>query len=187
MELSRVQTQHKLPAFPTEIAMPNPFPGMNPYLEHPDFWPEVHHLLISAIKEWLTPQLRPKYRVAIKKRIYEIKGENSLLVAIPDLSIQQKRGSASSDCRILVSRSNQRPIADLYLFNIPDRIPAFSLPLRPEDVEPVLDLQVLINQLYDRAGYDFEIDYTVEPLPPLSQANAIWADALLRERNLRES
>ena len=71
--------------------MPNPFPGMNPYLEHPDFWPEVHHLLISAIKESLTPQLRPKYRVAIEKRIYEIQGENSLLVAIPDVSIQQKR------------------------------------------------------------------------------------------------
>lgn len=77
-----------------------------------------------------------------------------------------------SDFRVLVSRSNRRPIADLYLFNLPDRIPAFSLPLRPEDVEPVLDLQVLINQLYDRAGYDFEIDYTTEPSPPLSETDS---------------
>ncbi|MGL5058451.1 MAG: DUF4058 family protein [Microcoleus sp.] len=23
--------------------MPSPFPGMNPYLENPEFWPEVHH------------------------------------------------------------------------------------------------------------------------------------------------
>ncbi|NJK66678.1 MAG: DUF4058 family protein [Microcoleus sp. CSU_2_2] len=261
--------------------MPNPFPGMNPYLESPDFWPEVHHLLISAIKESLTPQLRPKYRVAIEKRIYEIQGENSVLVAIPDVSIQQKRyptnpvssnvvvasrtveplkvripvseefregylevldmttkevvtvievlspankrrgegrqkydnkrnkifdssthlveidllrggeplpvfgDSHESECRILVSRSNQRPIADLYLFNICDRIPAFPLPLRREDVEPVLDLQVLINQVYDRAGYDFEIDYTAEPVPPLSESNAVWANALLRETGLR--
>ncbi len=261
--------------------MPNPFPGMNPYLEHPDFWPEVHHLLISAIKESLTPQLRPKYRVAIEKRIYEIQGETSLLVAIPDVSIQQKRyptnpvssniavasrtveplkviiqgseefregylevidmatkevvtvievlspankrrgegrekygnkrhkifdtsthlveidllrggeplpvfgGYNESDCRILVSRSNQRPIADLYLFNIPDPIPAFPLPLRPEDVEPVLDLQALINQVYDRAGYDFEIDYTAEPVPPLAEPDTAWADTLLRETGLR--
>ena len=262
--------------------MPNPFTGMNPYLEHPDFWPEVHHLLISVIKELLTPQLRPKYRVAIKKRIYEIKGENSLLVAIPDVSIQQKRRPASaiasnavavasrtvqplkvripvseefregylevidmatkevvtvievlspankrrgegrekydnernkifdssthlveidllrggeplpvfghshkSDCRVLVSRSNQRPIADLYLFNLPDTIPAFPLPLRPEDVEPVLDLQGLINQVYDRAGYDFEIDYTADAVPPLSGTDAVWADSLLRDRALR--
>ncbi|WP_256529506.1 DUF4058 family protein [Limnofasciculus baicalensis] len=24
--------------------MPSPFPGMNPYLEHPDLWPGVHRL-----------------------------------------------------------------------------------------------------------------------------------------------
>lgn len=30
--------------------MANPFPGMNPYLESPDFWPQVHHLLISSIE-----------------------------------------------------------------------------------------------------------------------------------------
>lgn len=29
--------------------MSSPFPGMNPYLEHPDFWPGVHHLLISEL------------------------------------------------------------------------------------------------------------------------------------------
>ena len=60
--------------------MPNPFPGMNPYLESPDFWPEVHHLLIGILQESLVPQLVPKYRVAIEKRIYEIKEEQSLLV-----------------------------------------------------------------------------------------------------------
>ncbi len=52
--------------------MPSPFPGMDPYLEHPDFWPEVHHWLITLIAETLVPQVRPKYRVAIEKRIYEI-------------------------------------------------------------------------------------------------------------------
>ncbi|MEM9152890.1 MAG: DUF4058 family protein [Cyanobacteria bacterium P01_F01_bin.3] len=24
------------------VTMPSPFPGMDPYLEHPDVWPEVH-------------------------------------------------------------------------------------------------------------------------------------------------
>ncbi len=28
--------------------MLSPFPGMDPYLEHPQLWPEVHHLLLSA-------------------------------------------------------------------------------------------------------------------------------------------
>ncbi len=83
--------------------MPNPFPGMNPYLESPDFWPEVHHLLIGMIQESLVPQLVPKYRVAIEKRIYEIKGEQSLLVGIPDVSIQRNpipRNSTTSNVAV---------------------------------------------------------------------------------------
>ena len=40
--------------------MSDTFPGMNPYLEHPDFWPRVHHWLISEIARFLSPQLRPK-------------------------------------------------------------------------------------------------------------------------------
>jgi Protein of unknown function (DUF4058) len=260
--------------------MPNPFPGMNPYLESPDFWPEVHHSLISMLQESLVPQLVPKYRVAIEKRIYEIKGEQSLLVGIPDVSIQrnptprnfnssnvavatrtaplkvqlpmfeevreayleirdiaskevvtvievlspankrpgkgremyeEKRdkvfGSRShlveidllriyqslpvfgdnidGNYRILVSRADCRPVADLYLFNLPDAIPAFPLPLRDGDVEPLVDLQTLLNTVYDRAAYDFTLDYTPEPVPPLAEPDSVWADSLLRETGVR--
>ncbi len=62
--------------------MPSPFPGMNPYLENPEIWPEVHHLLISILAETLNPQLLPKYRVAVEKRIYETTADDSLLVGI---------------------------------------------------------------------------------------------------------
>ena len=121
MALSRVQTQHKLPAFPTKMAMPNPFSGMNPYLESPELWRSVHNRLIVAI-------------------------------------------------------------ADLYLFNLPDMIPAFALPLRAGDAEPIVDLQRLLNGVYDRAAYNFRIDYTAAPLAALSETDAGWADVLLRER-----
>ncbi|MBD1925952.1 DUF4058 family protein [Trichocoleus sp. FACHB-90] len=36
--------------------MPSPFPGMNPYLEHPDFWTGIYHLLISKLLNLLAPQ-----------------------------------------------------------------------------------------------------------------------------------
>jgi len=87
--------------------------------------------------------------------------------------------------RILVSRGDCRPVADLYLFNLPDAIPAFPLPLRSGDVEPIVDLQGLLNGVYDRAAYDFRIDYTTEPVPALSEPDAVWADAWLRETGLR--
>ena len=76
--------------------MPSPFPGMNPYLEHPDFWSDFHNRLIVALANVLTPQLLPKYRVTTDKRIYEIIGSNALLVGRPDLLLQRSRNSTLS-------------------------------------------------------------------------------------------
>jgi hypothetical protein len=261
--------------------MPSPFPGVDPYLEHPDFWPGIHNLLIAEIARFLSPQLRPKYRVAVEVRMYETSGENSLAVSIPDITVQ-RRSTASNPSmpnvavlsaavqpvkvtlpipeivreaylaikqvekkevvttieilsptnkrpgkgremyekkreqilgsrthlieidllrrgesmpvfgnnidslyRILVCRGNRLPAGDMYAFNLQNSIPAFPVPLRPEDAEPIVDLQMLFNQVYDIAGYDMEIDYSREPIPPLSETDAAWADAWLRDRGLR--
>jgi Protein of unknown function (DUF4058) len=67
--------------------MSSPFPGMNPYLEHPDLWSEVHNRLIVAIADEITSHLSQKYRVAIEKRTYKFDSEDSLLIGIPDVAI----------------------------------------------------------------------------------------------------
>lgn len=90
-----------------------------------------------------------------------------------------------SHYRILVSRGNRRPQADLYAFNLQNIMPVFPLPLRLDDVEPMIDLQSLLNGIYDIAAYDLKIDYSKEVVPLLSEADAIWADAWLREQGLR--
>ncbi|MEG4282633.1 DUF4058 family protein [Microcoleus sp. A006_D1] len=59
--------------------MPSPFPGIDPYLEHPELWPGIHHLLINQIARFLCPQLRPKYLVDVKVRIYETLDDDTLL------------------------------------------------------------------------------------------------------------
>lgn len=261
--------------------MPSPFPGMNPYLEHPELWPGVHHLLISEIARVLSPLLRPKYRVAVEVRMYETSGERSLLVGIPDVTVQRRVSASTapmpnvavlstaaqpvtvtipmpeiikegylqikdvetkevitsieilsptnkrsgkgrqmyeekrqqvlgsrthlveidllrggepmpfysngveSDYRILVCRGDRRPYADLYAFNLPEVMPSFSLPLSAGDREPILDLQMLLNEVYDISDYDMAINYNKEPMPALSEADAIFADALLREKGCR--
>ena len=50
--------------------MHNPFLGMNPYLEQPGLWPQVHNRLIVAIADEITPQIAPQYRVSIEEQIY---------------------------------------------------------------------------------------------------------------------
>ncbi len=267
--------------------MPSPFPGMDPYLENPDFWQETHHWLISAIAASLVPQIRPKYEIAIDKRIYEITDPNdsnsdSLLVGIPDVAIKRQsntpdvptrsvatltvtvpttvkvpspekikqtylevrematkqvvtaieilspvnkrsgegrltylkkrqsilgslthlveidllrtwepmpviNNSIQSGYRVLVSRSDRRPFAELYAFNLRDSLPIFLLPLRDEDVEPIVNLPELFAGIYDRAGYDYRIDYDRDPIPSLSEQDLVWTKKLLQETGLRNN
>jgi hypothetical protein len=90
-----------------------------------------------------------------------------------------------SHYRIVVSRSSERPQADLYAFNLQQEIPSFPLPLQAEDIEPVINLQDLLHRLYDQGSYDLAIDYRTEPILPLSAADAAWVDKVLREQGLR--
>lgn len=39
--------------------MPSPFPGMHPHLEAPGLWADVHNSLLVALRDDLTPRLRP--------------------------------------------------------------------------------------------------------------------------------
>lgn len=51
--------------------MPSPFPGMDPYLENPITWPNLHLLLIAATNSQLKPLLRPRgYLVTIGERVW---------------------------------------------------------------------------------------------------------------------
>ena len=261
--------------------MPSPFPGMNPYLEASQLWPDLHHRLITAIADLLAPQLEPKYIVAIERRVYEVVDETPLLVGLPDVMVQRstttpeqtntnvatlsppaqpitvtvpipetvrqgyleirqvgnnqvitaieilspvnkrpgkgretyeaKRQNVltslthlveidllrqwepmpilepniQSHYRILVSRRQRRPLADLYAFNLQHSIPTFPLPLLAGDAEPVIDLKALLDLIYDRAVYRLQINYNNEPVPALTEEDATWADTLLTEQGNR--
>lgn len=251
--------------------MGNPFPGMNPYLEQPELWHQVHNRLIVAIADDLTPQIAPKYRVSIEERVFK-SVDDILLVGIADVAVanrnttdtgttlttakltepskvrvpipeqlterflevratqskevvavieilspknkrskegraayESKRqkilasatnlveidllrqgesmpifGATAADYSILVSRSYNRPDADLYTFNLKNPIPVFPVPLREGESEPIVDLQKLLNQVYERARFDLAIDYT-QPLKILrSSEEEAWIRELLQ-------
>ena len=44
---------------------------MNPYLEHPELWHQVHNRLIVGIADAIADQIAPQYRVSIEQRIYQ--------------------------------------------------------------------------------------------------------------------
>jgi hypothetical protein len=264
--------------------MPSPFPGMDPYLEEPGLWPDVHHELISETRALLNTILRPKYYVRIEQRVY-ISDENDSgrLVMAPDLRIalppgregaaflpgggtavevaepieaitlieeeiresyieivdrvdrsvvtvieilgptnkvpgsrgresyERKRqevmrspthlveidllrrglpipvygGIPPHEYLIHVSRAGRRPRASLWPIRLSQKPPPIKVPLKPEDGDVVLDLQAVLATAYDRAGYDLEIDYAGEPVPPLDEGWSDWAHQLLRQKGLR--
>ncbi len=47
-----------------------PFPGMDPYLEHPVLWESVHARLIVALANQLQPRLDPRYVASIEERVF---------------------------------------------------------------------------------------------------------------------
>lgn len=260
--------------------MPSPFPGMNPYLEHPALWPDVHDSLMVALRDALTLMLRPRYYVSVEERTYIVDAlGGSVFSGRPDVAVvtrvptldtalapaavatiepkivqlplpdeiretylevrepvsgevvtvieilsptnkrpgegrrlyEEKRfrllgtlthlveidllradapmpmygDGHQTDYRILISRADRRPSAQLYAFTVRDPIPTFPLPLRRGDAEPSVDLNTLLHELYDRAAYDLRINYAGDPTPPLKESDATWANALLHAAGVR--
>jgi len=84
----------------------------------------------------------------------------------------------SSHYRILVSRSIDRPQAQLYGFNVQRSIPTVPIPLERGDEEPLLDLQRLLDEVYEQAGFDLTIDYSQAPIPALPKEDQLWWAAI---------
>ena len=251
------------------------FPGMNPYLERPSLWSEVHSWLMVELARTLNPLLIPHYRAEVEKRVYM----DMVLVGIPDASVlpssgdrvtreslplahgatataiipqpirvqlpieaeiteryleirevkteqvvtvvevlspKNKRsgegrqqylakrqtilssathlveidllrrgeimpimGAIASDYQILISRSELRPDAELFPFNLRAPIPQFALPLGQGAEEPIVNLNQILQQVYEQAALDLAIDYTAQPDPPLSDQDFQWVQTFV--------
>ncbi len=100
--------------------MPSPFPGMDPYLEKPSFWPDVHHELISGIRATLTKQLHPRYQVRIEKRVYLSGPQDPGRGAwIPDLYLigASKRKPSTPAARSTTAMEVAEPVLAITLVN----------------------------------------------------------------------
>src|SRR6266404_5554762 len=99
--------------------MPSPFPGMDPYLEAPDIWPDFHDHLASEIGAHLNQILPPQYFARLEMRpeigisevrvvrepfrhhyieIREADREHKLITLIEILSPSNKRHGPDREC-----------------------------------------------------------------------------------------
>ena len=72
----------------------SPFPGMDPYLESPDLWPDVHNSLMNIFREQLGDLLAPKYIAELDTQIVIDRFPDepgSVERVVPDVAITQPR------------------------------------------------------------------------------------------------
>lgn len=167
---------------PETVAVPMPIEIKERYLEVREMGTDE----VIAVIELLSPKNKRagEGRTAYQKKRRLILGSETHLVELDLLRVAKPMpilGVRSvSPYRILISRSQQRPKADLYGITLQQPLPSFPIPLKPDEAEPIVPLQSVFDQVYERARYDTRIDYH-QPVPPpkLSDADQQWVDELL--------
>jgi len=86
-----------------------------------------------------------------------------------------------ADYYAFVCRAQHRPRAEVYAWTLRHRLPTIPVPLAADDPDVMLDLQAVFDTVYERAGYDYSLDYHRPVEPPLSDADAAWVRELLEE------
>ncbi len=83
--------------------MPSPFPGMDPYLEDPDLWPDVHLELIAQIRAHLNRQITPNYVARVEQRVF-ISDENdsSRDLIVPDVRVLRSNDPRAAPAAVAV-------------------------------------------------------------------------------------
>ena len=93
--------------------MPSTFPGMDPCLEDPRRWPNVHNGLISASQDLLNRLLRPKYVACVEERVYVEADSDPARKAlfVPDVTVASGSGAKRTKA---VAHSISTPVVVSY-------------------------------------------------------------------------
>jgi hypothetical protein len=110
------------------------------------------------------------------------RGEPTVVASPPDLIAHW----GSFDYLVCLSRQGQRSQCQVWGFSVRERLPRILVPLAEGEDDVVLDLQTVFERAYDEGAYAVDLDYTLDPAVPLREADAEWANALLREQGLRK-
>ena len=80
-----------------------------------------------------------------------------------------------ADDFVHVFRKDRWPKGYVWPIQLLQRLPVIAIPLKEDDADVDLDLQVVLATAYDRAASVLEIDYRSEPTPCLGPVPAEWS------------
>ena len=88
-------------------------------------------------------------------------------------------GTPECDYAVAVCRHWRRPTVDFWPLTLTDPLPTIPIPLKEGDREVTLDLQAVVNQVYDDAGYENYLYGDAEPNPAFTDEQNAWAESLI--------
>jgi hypothetical protein len=62
---------------------------MDPYLEQPALWPDVHNRLLAAMADAVAPMIAPRYVARLEQRTYTIRTGDLAFVGRPDITVSE--------------------------------------------------------------------------------------------------
>jgi hypothetical protein len=74
---------------------------------------------------------------------------------------------------------------ETWSFGVRDRLPRVLVPLSEGTPDLILDLQAVLDRIYDVGRYRSRLNYGQNPSPPMTPEDLTWLDALLRDAGLR--
>ena len=92
--------------------MPSPFPGMDPYLENPEIFPDFHDSFTTYLREALQSRLPAPYFAVLGRRVWIAASKRSVGPDVHVLRPREPRQSSaqSSGAQAVASRPSARPV-----------------------------------------------------------------------------
>jgi Protein of unknown function (DUF4058) len=136
----------------------SPFPGMDPYLEAPNIWPDVHTSLMSIFREQLSPLLAPKYLAELETQLVIDRVDDDPQVVLPDVSVTSPDVSVGAPSAVAVA------------------VPA------PVQVRVPLDVPTRLVSVYIRQRETARLVAVIELLSPVNKRRGKGRDEYLEKR-----
>ena len=103
--------------------MPSPFPGMDPYIEHPEVWSDFHGGLAYEIRSELNTMIQPRYVARLVPRVtYEVLEIEESRNVRADVAVWRSRPTAEASTRGSGAAIAPAPVESLVAMEVPLRL-----------------------------------------------------------------
>jgi hypothetical protein len=111
--------------------------------------------------------------------------EIDLLLQGPPMLDYDRHGMPVWDYAVTLTRGTSAERHEIYGSTLKKSLPRFKIPLAASDRDTALDLQTVFARSFIEGRYVERIDYSRDPVAPLSEENLAWVNNMLIAQNLR--